>query len=299
MRGLAPTTPDASGGGPSPRHWLCPQGLPAASTGALAGGATGSPDPDEASRPARVMCFAPMAVDSYGEAVTWEPDRPRIRLLRTIVGWVVAAASVAVAAWLLPGVALERTGAAFLVAAVIAVLNAIAAADARGAAAAVHARARLPARAGRRRAGCCVLAADLLPDDIRRRLVRRRAARRAGDRGGRASCSQVCSAPTTTTSTRCASSRRIARRQGSRSAPTCPGILFLEIDGLALPVLRDAMRDGSAPDDGALDRRGRLPADRVGDRPLLADRRQPGRASCSAPTRTSPPSAGSRRRPGA
>ena len=26
-----------------------------------------------------------------------------------------------------------------------------------------------------------------------------------------------------------------------------PGILFLEIDGLALPVLRDAMRDGSAP----------------------------------------------------
>ena len=26
-----------------------------------------------------------------------------------------------------------------------------------------------------------------------------------------------------------------------------PGIVFLEIDGLALPVLRDAMRDGSAP----------------------------------------------------
>ena len=26
-----------------------------------------------------------------------------------------------------------------------------------------------------------------------------------------------------------------------------PGIIYLEIDGLALPVLRDAMRDGSAP----------------------------------------------------
>ena len=43
------------------------------------------------------------------------------------------------------------------------------------------------------------------------------------------------------------------RRGGSRgararrSAPTCPGIIYLEIDGLALPVLRDAMRDGSAP----------------------------------------------------
>ena len=26
-----------------------------------------------------------------------------------------------------------------------------------------------------------------------------------------------------------------------------PGIVYLEIDGLALPVLRDAMRDGNAP----------------------------------------------------
>ena len=37
------------------------------------------------------------------------------------------------------------------------------------------------------------------------------------------------------------------------------------------------MRDGSAPDDGPLDRRGRLPPRRMGDRPLVADRRQPGR----------------------
>src|SRR4051794_9611123 len=41
--------------------------------------------------------------------------------------------------------------------------------------------------------------------------------------------------------------RRIARRQGTQEQTTAPGILFLEIDGLALPVLRDAMRDGSAP----------------------------------------------------
>ncbi len=27
-----------------------------------------------------------------------------------------------------------------------------------------------------------------------------------------------------------------------------PGIIFLEIDGLGLPILRDAMRDGSAPE---------------------------------------------------
>ena len=41
--------------------------------------------------------------------------------------------------------------------------------------------------------------------------------------------------------------RRIARRQGARAATDVPGIIFLEIDGLALPMLRDAMRDGSAP----------------------------------------------------
>jgi len=40
--------------------------------------------------------------------------------------------------------------------------------------------------------------------------------------------------------------RRIARRQGANARTDVPGILFLEIDGLALPVLRDAMRDGSA-----------------------------------------------------
>ena len=40
--------------------------------------------------------------------------------------------------------------------------------------------------------------------------------------------------------------RRIARRQGAHARTDVPGILFLEIDGLALPVLRDAMRDGSA-----------------------------------------------------
>ena len=40
---------------------------------------------------------------------------------------------------------------------------------------------------------------------------------------------------------------RVARRQGVLANTDAPGILFLEIDGLALPVLRDAMRDGSAP----------------------------------------------------
>jgi uncharacterized membrane protein YvlD (DUF360 family) len=41
--------------------------------------------------------------------------------------------------------------------------------------------------------------------------------------------------------------RRVARRQGAQKHTDAPGIIFLEIDGLALPVLRRAMRDGSAP----------------------------------------------------
>ena len=41
--------------------------------------------------------------------------------------------------------------------------------------------------------------------------------------------------------------KRVARRQGVEAPTDTPGILFLEIDGLALPILRQAMRDGSAP----------------------------------------------------
>jgi uncharacterized membrane protein YvlD (DUF360 family) len=41
--------------------------------------------------------------------------------------------------------------------------------------------------------------------------------------------------------------RRIARRQGAVQRTEVPGILFLEIDGLGLPILRRALRDGSAP----------------------------------------------------
>ena len=41
--------------------------------------------------------------------------------------------------------------------------------------------------------------------------------------------------------------RRIAKKQGGATRTDAPGIVFLEIDGLAMPVLRRAMRDGNAP----------------------------------------------------
>ena len=40
--------------------------------------------------------------------------------------------------------------------------------------------------------------------------------------------------------------QRLARRSGERVETDAPGIVFLEIDGLALPVLQRAMRDGNA-----------------------------------------------------
>jgi hypothetical protein len=44
----------------------------------------------------------------YGETVKWEPAKPRLRPVRLLVSWVVAAASVWVAAWLIPGVSLDQ-----------------------------------------------------------------------------------------------------------------------------------------------------------------------------------------------
>ena len=41
--------------------------------------------------------------------------------------------------------------------------------------------------------------------------------------------------------------QRVARRSGGRQKTDEPGIIYLEIDGLGLPILRRAMRDGNAP----------------------------------------------------
>ena len=42
--------------------------------------------------------------------------------------------------------------------------------------------------------------------------------------------------------------QRIARRSGNVQRTDVPGVIYLEIDGLGLPVLQRAMRDGNAPE---------------------------------------------------
>jgi uncharacterized membrane protein YvlD (DUF360 family) len=182
---------------------------------------------------------------SYGAPVVWEPATPRLGLVRTLVSWIVAAAAVEVAAWITPGVSLGATGSAFLVAAAIGIFNAVLPP--------MLAALRLPLTVA---LGFLLVliadalllqaAASLLPDDIR-----------VDSFADALLASLLISAVTVVLHTILGTNdddnyglkvtRRIAKRQGASARTDAPGILYLEIDGLALPMLRDAMRDGSAP----------------------------------------------------
>jgi uncharacterized membrane protein YvlD (DUF360 family) len=87
--------------------------------------------------------------------------------------------------------------------------------------------------------------------------------------------------------------RRQARRRGDRTESDVPGVIFLEIDGLAHEVLRRAMRDGNAPT------LARWLRDGSAGRPTGRRRPAPARpACCTATTTTCPPFAGGRRTAG-
>src|SRR4051795_12031806 len=183
--------------------------------------------------------------EPYGERVSWQPATPRLRPLRLLISWIVAAASIWVAAAVVPGVGLEQTGAAFVVAALIAVLNALLPP--------VLAALRLPFMliAGfllvlLADALLLLIAHELVPDDIH-----------VGGFGDALLAALVMAAASVVLQAILGTNdddeyslkvtRRIAKRQGAQERSDVPGIIFLEIDGLALPVLRDALRDGSAP----------------------------------------------------
>src|SRR4051812_23296927 len=182
---------------------------------------------------------------AYGMEVRWEPATPRLRVTRLLVTWVVAAVAVAVAAWVVPGVKLEQTGAAVLVAALIAVLNAVLPP--------LIAALRLPFAlvAGfllvlAADAFALVLADKLFPEQIHvagfaDALLAALVIAAVG------LILQVILGTDDDDEYTLRVTRRIAKRQGAVQATDVPGIVFLEIDGLSLPVLRDAMRDGSAP----------------------------------------------------
>lgn len=186
----------------------------------------------------------PDAPRIYGERPAWRPGRPRLRPLRMLLSLVASALGLLAAAAIVPGVVISGFGAALIVAGVVAVLNAVVPP--------ILAALRLPFTllAGfvlvlAADAAILLIASDVLDDFAvsgfwRALLVALLAAAVtmaieivAGINDDDRYTIQV--------------TRRVARRQGAVPRTDVPGIVFLEIDGLALPVLARAVRDGNAP----------------------------------------------------
>ena len=182
---------------------------------------------------------------TYGERPAWEVVRPRFQIFRVLVSWVLVALALLGAAWIVPGADVKNFGGALAAAAVIAVLNAILPP--------VVAALRLPFVAA---LGFLVvlvldalmlLAADSITDGdltIDSFWSALGVALAAGAIGVVLDIVLGTNDDDTYTFRVI---QRIARRSGERDETDVPGIVFLEIDGLALPVLQRAIRNGSAP----------------------------------------------------
>jgi uncharacterized membrane protein YvlD (DUF360 family) len=181
---------------------------------------------------------------AYGERPGWTPQRPRYRLGQVVLSWVLVATSLVVATKLVPGASHSTFGAALVTAAFIALLNAVLPP--------LVAALRLPFTALLgfflilALDALMLLAADRLSDGLT-----------IDSFWAALAVALVASAVGVVLSVLFGTNdddvyalrvvQRIARRSGQRLVTDTPGIVFLEIDGLALPVLQRAMRDGSAP----------------------------------------------------
>jgi uncharacterized membrane protein YvlD (DUF360 family) len=181
----------------------------------------------------------------FAEPLTWHAERPRIRPFRLLVSWVVSAAALLVAAYALPGAEVEGFWGALLVAAVVAILNAILPP--------LIAALRLPFTLALgfvlvllANAGMLLLADGLTEGTIQLDSFWVALAVALVASAVSVALQVVIGANDDDTYT-LRSIQRLARRSGELVSTDEPGILFLEIDGLALPVLRNAMRDGNAP----------------------------------------------------
>ena len=182
---------------------------------------------------------------AYGDAVTWQPAKPRFHPVRLALSWLLAGASLLVAATIVPGVSVEGFGGAVVAALLIAILNAVLPPIVAGL------RIPLMALLGFLLvlfvdAAMLVLASEIAPNAI------------SVDSFGWALLAALVAAAvgvvldvifgTNDDDTYTLQViQRIAKRQGGATRTDVPGIVFLEIDGLALPVLQRAMRDGNAP----------------------------------------------------
>jgi uncharacterized membrane protein YvlD (DUF360 family) len=185
------------------------------------------------------------ALASPAPATGWRPESPRLHPLRLLAAWAISALALLVAAGLLGGAEVGGIGGALVIAALVAVLNAIVPP--------LLAALRLPFTVAlgfiavlAADAGMLLLAADVAPELL------------YVDGWGSAIAVALIASAVSTAAGAVAGidddatytyrvARRIARRTGRPEQTDAPGIIFLEIDGLALPVLRRAISSGSAP----------------------------------------------------
>jgi uncharacterized membrane protein YvlD (DUF360 family) len=168
----------------------------------------------------------------YGRSTGWQGERPRLELFPLIVSWLATGFAFMVAAGILPGVSIDGFWGALVVAAIVAALNAVIPP--------VLAAVRLPLTLVL--GFLLVLLADagilVLTDDLTNGVLT------VDGFGWALLASLVVAAVSVVLAVVLGSddmsSIRIAQRIARR-------MVYLEIEGLALPVLGGAMRDGNAP----------------------------------------------------
>jgi uncharacterized membrane protein YvlD (DUF360 family) len=190
------------------------------------------------------MSASAPAAHEYGEAPSRADVRPKLRLSRFLLWLLVTTAAFFLAALILPGFDISNWWVALAAAIVVGVINAVLAP--------VIAALRLPYTIAATFLlvllvdALALLAADALTDSIELRGV-----------GAALVAALVISAISMVLEVVLGTNdddaymlrvtQRIARRSGERVSTDAPGIVYLEIDGLARPVLQRAMRDGNAP----------------------------------------------------
>jgi uncharacterized membrane protein YvlD (DUF360 family) len=188
---------------------------------------------------------SPAIPAAFGETVSWEPQRPRFKPLRLLLSWALTAIALGVAAAILPGVDIDEPLGAIAVAAVVAVLNALLPP--------MLAALRLPFMLALGFVLVLLLNAFVLKlasDFVDGTFI-------VDNYWWALLAALVVAAVSVALEVIFGTNdddtytlrvvQRVAKRQGAAARTNAPGIVFLEIDGLALPVLRRAMRDGNAP----------------------------------------------------
>lgn len=175
----------------------------------------------------------------------WRPEPVRLRAAPIIAAWFNGAVALFAAAAVLPGVDIGGIPGAVVAAGLIGVLNILFPP--------LVAALRIPFTAGLSfvvvlllNAGVLLAAAELQPQALTiDGFAWALAAALATSALGLAL--EVITGTNDDTSYNLQVVRRVVRRTGTATRTDVPGVIFLEIDGLSLPVLRRALRDGNAP----------------------------------------------------